>query len=81
MKRTSLNRNLRRSALTVALGLCFTSGVVNAQQASGALFGQATSGETVLIENPATGYRREVAVGADGAFRVPGSSPAAIASP
>ena len=75
MKRTSLNRNLRRSALTVALGLCFTSGVVNAQQVSGALFGQATSGETVLIENPATGYRREVAVGADGAFRVPGIQP------
>ena len=75
MKRTSLNRNLRRSALTVALGLCFTSGVVNAQQASGALFGQATSGETVIIENPATGFRREVPVGADGTYRASAIQP------
>ena len=75
MKRTSLNRNLRRSALSVALGLCFTSGVVNAQQASGALFGQATSGETVIIENPATGFRREVPVGADGTYRASAIQP------
>lgn len=75
MKRSSLNRNLRRSALTVALGLCFTSGVVNAQQASGALFGQAASGETVVIENPATGFRREVPVSADGTYRASAIQP------
>jgi len=74
MKRSSLNRNLRRSALTVALGLCFSS-AVHAQQSSGALFGQATSGETVVIDNPATGYHREVVVGADGGYRVPGIQP------
>ena len=74
MKRASLNRNLRRSALTVALGLCFSTGV-QAQQASGALFGQATAGETVVIENPATGFRREVVVGADGTYRVPQVAP------
>ncbi|KAF1695118.1 TonB-dependent receptor [Pseudoxanthomonas daejeonensis] len=74
MKRSSLNRNLRRSALTVALGLCFTS-AVHAQQATGALFGQAASGETVVIENPATGFRRELVVGADGGYRVPSIQP------
>ncbi|MDI9239413.1 TonB-dependent receptor [Lysobacter sp. LF1] len=74
MKRSTLNRNMRRSALTVALGLCFASGV-HAQQTGGSVFGQATAGETVVIENSATGFRREVAVGADGAFRVPALSP------
>ena len=74
MNRSSLNRKLRRSALTVALGLCISSGA-HAQQAVGALFGQASSGETVVVDNPSTGYHREVTVGADGAYRIPSLQP------
>ncbi|KAF1702770.1 TonB-dependent receptor [Pseudoxanthomonas suwonensis] len=74
MKHKRWNRNLRRSALTMALGLCVTTGVY-AQSATGALFGQANPGETVVIENPATGFRREVPVGADGSYRVPSIQP------
>lgn len=70
-----MNRNLRRSALTVALGVCFASTGVHAQSTSGAVFGQATAGETVVIENPATGFRREISVGADGNYRVSALSP------
>jgi len=69
-----LNRNLRRSALTVALSVCFASGV-QAQSTTGSVFGQAVAGETVVIENPATGFRREIAVAADGSYRVPALSP------
>src|SRR5690606_16419436 len=58
----------------MALGLCVTTGVY-AQSATGALFGQANPGETVVIENPATGFRREVPVGADGSYRVPSIQP------
>jgi hypothetical protein len=65
---------MRRSALAMALGLCFSSGV-HAQQTGGSVFGQATAGETVVIENQATGFRREVSVGSDGLFRVPALSP------
>lgn len=70
-----MNRNLRRSALTVALGVCFASTGVHAQSTSGAVFGQATAGETVIVENPATGFRREITVTGDGTYRVPALSP------
>lgn len=65
---------MRRSALTVALGLCFASGV-HAQQTGGSVFGQATAGETVVVENSATGFRREVSVSSDGTYRVPQLQP------
>ncbi|QSX75382.1 TonB-dependent receptor [Lysobacter arenosi] len=70
-----MNRNLRRSALTVALGVCFASSGVHAQSTAGAVFGQATAGETVVVENPATGFRREITVTGDGTYRVPALSP------
>ena len=73
-KRQQMQQVFRRSALTVALGMCFT-GPVLAQSASGNVFGQAAAGSTVVVENPATGFRREVAVPADGAFRIPALQP------
>lgn len=64
-----INRVFRRSALTLALGVCFASTVQAQSNTSGAVFGQAAAGERVLVENPATGFRREISVGADGAYR------------
>ncbi|WP_133478115.1 TonB-dependent receptor [Cognatilysobacter segetis] len=73
-KRQQVNLVLRRSALTVALGMCFT-GPVLAQSASGNVFGQAAAGSTVLVESPETGFRREVTVSSDGTFRLTALQP------
>ncbi|UNK49405.1 TonB-dependent receptor [Lysobacter sp. S4-A87] len=64
-----MNRALRRSALTVALGLCFASTVQAQSNTAGAVFGQAAAGDTVLVENPATGFKRTITVGGDGQYR------------
>ena len=64
-----MNRALRRSALTVALGLCFASTVQAQSNTAGAVFGQAAAGDTVLVENPATGFKRTITVGNDGQYR------------
>ncbi|MET0892940.1 MAG: TonB-dependent receptor, partial [Pseudoxanthomonas sp.] len=75
MSKRTFNRALRRSALTLALGVCFNSTVYAQSNTSGAVFGQAPPGEKVLVENTATGFSREIAVGTDGAFRVSALSP------
>ncbi|MGH8061668.1 MAG: TonB-dependent receptor [Pseudoxanthomonas sp.] len=75
MSKRTFNRALRRSALTVALGVCFNSTIYAQSNTSGAVFGQASAGETVLVENPATGFSRTISVGADGAYRVSALSP------
>ncbi|MFC3549938.1 TonB-dependent receptor domain-containing protein [Lysobacter cavernae] len=64
-----MNRALRRSALTVALGLCFASGVNAQSNTAGAVFGQATAGDTIVVENPSTGVKRQIQVGNDGLYR------------
>ncbi|MGY3265101.1 TonB-dependent receptor [Lysobacter sp. HA35] len=69
-----MNRALRRSALTVALGMCFV-GPVMAQQAAGSVFGNAAAGSTVVIDNASTGFHREVTVGADGTYRLTSLQP------
>ena len=65
---------LKRSALTVALGLCF-AGAVQAQSAVGSIFGDAQSGATVRIENVDTGSAREVTADSSGRFALPQLSP------
>ncbi len=62
-------RMLQRSALTLALGMCIAPGVYAQSNTAGAVFGQATAGDTVVVENPATGFSRTLRVGADGAYR------------
>lgn len=74
MARHTLNRVLRRSALTVALGLSFSS-TLYAQSSTGSLYGQAEPGQVVLVENAATGFRREVPVSSEGTFRLSSLSP------
>lgn len=70
-----LNRALRRSALTLALGACFASSVQAQSNTAGSVFGQASAGETVTIENPATGFRRQIGVSADGTYRAAALQP------
>lgn len=62
-------KGLKRSALTVALGLCFVGGVQAQTNTAGAVSGQAASGDTITIANPATGFSRTITVGGDGSYR------------
>ncbi len=62
------SKGFKRKALTVALGLCFAGGVY-AQSTVGAINGRATSGDTVTISNPATGFTRTMTVAGDGSYR------------
>ncbi|PWK92528.1 TonB-dependent receptor [Fulvimonas soli] len=63
---------LRLGALAMALGGCLAGTTALAQSnASGAIFGRvdAGGGATVHIENPATGFSRDVGVSEDGRYR------------
>jgi outer membrane receptor protein involved in Fe transport len=63
-------RNLRRSALAIALAVGFGgSGAVFAQATTGSIFGQASPGSTVQAAG-STGVTREVTVGEDGRYRI-----------
>ena len=68
MATSHIRNTLKRSALTVALGMCFASPLAMAQSAVGSVFGTADAGNSVVIENEATGVRREVTAGTDGRF-------------
>jgi hypothetical protein len=67
-------KGLKRSALTIALGVCF-AGAVYAQSAVGSINGEAAAGATVTIENPSTGVSRELTAGSDGRFTFPQLAP------
>ena len=69
MASKNLAKGLKRSALTVALGLCFVGGVQAQSNTSGAITGQAASGDSVTITNPSTGFSRTITAGADGSYR------------
>lgn len=60
---------MRRSALSLALGVCFAGGVQAQSNTTGTIAGRATSGDTIVVENPTTGFRREGIAAADGSFR------------
>ena len=61
-------KRLKRSALTLALGLCFAGGV-QAQSTVGAVTGRASSGDTITVVNPQTGFSRSITADADGSYR------------
>ena len=61
----------RALALALAIGLGVTGYASAQSNTAGAIYGRASAGDTVTIENPTTGYRREIAVNADGSFRAP----------
>lgn len=62
-------KGLKRSALTVALGMCFAGGV-QAQSTSGAIYGKADAGQTVTIVSE-TGLTRTVTADANGRYSAP----------
>lgn len=71
----SSRRNASRLAGALATTLIATTPAAFAQSTGGSVFGQATSGDTVIVEGEGTGFRREISVGADGSYRVPALSP------
>ena len=68
-------RTVTRKRTTLALALAIGLGIAGLASAqsntAGAIHGHAAQGDVVVIENAATGYRREISVGADGGFRAP----------
>lgn len=64
-----LSKGIKRTALSVALAACFVGGVHAQSNTAGSVFGQATAGDTIVIENPSTGFTREIQVGANGNYR------------
>ncbi|MEO5566297.1 MAG: TonB-dependent receptor, partial [Luteimonas sp.] len=65
-----LAKGLKRSALTVALGLCFVGGV-QAQSTSGNIFGNVSGGEgaSVVVTNN-SGFNRTIPVSSTGQYNV-----------
>jgi hypothetical protein len=68
MASKSLAKGLKRSALTVALGLCFAGGV-HAQSTTGSIYGDASEGSTVVVKND-SGLTRTVTVDSTGHYNV-----------
>lgn len=66
MASNNLAKGLKRSALTVALGLCFAGGV-QAQSTTGSIYGTAPAGTTVVISNN-SGISRTVTADANGRY-------------
>ena len=64
-----LANGLKRSALTVALGLCFVGGVQAQTNTAGAVSGSAATGDTITVSNPATGFSRTITVDSSGSYR------------
>jgi hypothetical protein len=60
---------VKRATLALALGLLL-AGAVSAQSAVAHIRGQAVAGDTVLIQNVDTGFKREVKVGANGRYQL-----------
>ena len=63
-----LAKGLKRSALSVALGLCF-AGSVNAQSTTGNVYGDAPAGATVTVKNDA-GLTRTITADASGHYTI-----------
>ncbi|HET8899432.1 MAG TPA: TonB-dependent receptor [Rhodanobacteraceae bacterium] len=69
----SSTRNLRKTVLSMAMGLCLTSLVaapVIAQSVTGAVAGHADAGAQITITNKSTGMTRSVTVSEDGTYRL-----------
>ena len=66
-------RSLRKSALSLSMGLCLASLVAApafAQSATGAVAGRANGGDQITVVNTATGASRSVTVNSDGSYRI-----------
>ncbi|SDD91750.1 TonB-dependent receptor [Aquimonas voraii] len=67
---TTTRVGTRRTALSLALGLCLISGTALAQSTQGSIFGEASKGATIRIENLDTAAVREAKAGDNGRFSV-----------
>ena len=65
---------VRRTAISVAVGLCFAS-LAYAQSADGSIFGRTTAKAVVTIESLDTGSKRSIQAEADGKFSLSKLSP------
>ena len=63
-----IRKGLKRTALSVALGMCFASTIALAQSAVGSIYGQTKQNSTVTIVNTGTGVSREISADASGRF-------------
>ena len=64
---------LRKSAISIAMGLCLSSLAIApamAQSTTGAVAGRASSGDQVTVTNVATGASRTVTASSDGSYRL-----------
>ena len=68
------SRRFKRSALCIALGMCFAGGV-QAQSSVGSIFGETGNSAQVTIENLDTGTTRSITSSADGNFTFPQLAP------
>ncbi len=70
-------RNLRKSVLCMAMGVCLSSlaAPVLAQSVTGAVAGRADAGTQITITNTATGATRTATAGSDGNYRIGQLSP------
>lgn len=69
MSKPAIQKAMRRSALTVALGLCFVTGVQAQSNAAGSIFGSTGQpGSTIVIRNVDTGLTREITVDSGGRY-------------
>jgi len=66
---------VRHALAASATALIVSGPAAYAQSTGGSVFGQAASGDTVIVEGEGTGFRREISVGSDGSYRVPALSP------
>ena len=62
-------KGLKRSALTIALGMCFVGGVQAQTNTAGAVNGHTAAGDTITLSSPTTGFSRTVTAGSDGNYR------------
>lgn len=69
-----LSKGIKRTALSVALGMCFAGGV-QAQSSVGSIFGDAAGNSEVTIENLDTGTSRAITSDANGHFTFTQLSP------
>lgn len=69
----SSTRTIRKSVLSIAMGLCLgslASAPAFAQSNTGGVAGRAAAGETITVNNTSTGLSRSVTVGRDGTYRI-----------
>lgn len=69
MKKPSIRNAARRSALSLALGMCLASGAHAQSNTAGSIFGSGVEpGTTITVESTDTGLRRQVVADGSGRF-------------